>query len=59
MRVSDKLANSTGWKASGPLSFLHDYSYQLGAEILTPFGVCPTSLSLSLWMVNASAEVGS
>lgn len=38
VRVSDKLANSTGWKASGPLSFLHDYSYQLGAEILTPFG---------------------
>ncbi|KAH9940025.1 phytase [Epithele typhae] len=26
------------WRASGPLKFLNDWSYKLGAEILTPFG---------------------
>lgn len=32
------LANSTGFTASGPLEFLNDWTYKLGAEILTPFG---------------------
>ncbi|KAJ9111687.1 hypothetical protein QFC19_001046 [Naganishia cerealis] len=26
------------WKASGSLSFLNDWEYKLGAEVLTPFG---------------------
>ncbi|KAI5475288.1 phytase [Pseudohyphozyma bogoriensis] len=33
-----KLADASGWKATGALSFLNDWTYQLGAEILTPFG---------------------
>jgi hypothetical protein len=32
------IANSTGFSASGPLAFLNDWKFRLGAEILTPFG---------------------
>ena len=31
-------ANSTGFSVTGPLEFLNDWTYKLGAEILTPFG---------------------
>lgn len=31
-------ANSTGFSVTGPLEFLNDWTYNLGAEILTPFG---------------------
>lgn len=33
-----KAATTTGFTASGPLSFLNTWTYKLGAEILTPFG---------------------
>ena len=33
-----RLEAASGWKASGNLGFLNDWSYQLGAEVLTPFG---------------------
>lgn len=31
-------ANSTGFNATGKMSFLQNWSFKLGAEILTPFG---------------------
>lgn len=37
-KLRDKLAASKSISASGDLSFLNGWSYQLGAEILTPFG---------------------
>jgi hypothetical protein len=33
-----KVANNTKFEASGPLSFLNEWSFQLGAEILVPRG---------------------
>lgn len=34
-----KIAESAGkFKAEGPLAFLNDWKYQLGAEILVPKG---------------------
>ena len=38
---SAKVVNATtqgGFNASGPLAFLNDWEYKLGAELLTPFG---------------------
>ncbi len=32
------VANSTGFKASGPLEFLNTWTFELGAELLTTFG---------------------
>lgn len=37
MGLAIRLQNSN-WTASGDLSFLNDWSYKLGGEILTPFG---------------------
>jgi hypothetical protein len=31
-------ANSTGFSVTGPLTFLKDWNFKLGAKILTPFG---------------------
>lgn len=37
--LAEKLhRNSESWNASGQLAFLNDWTYKLGAEILTPFG---------------------
>jgi hypothetical protein len=37
--LGQKIANSTGkFRATGPLSFLNDWTYELGAEILVPRG---------------------
>ena len=36
--VAQRLSAVSGWKASEDLSFLNDWSYKLGAELLTPFG---------------------
>ncbi|KAF8309680.1 phosphoglycerate mutase-like protein [Clavulina sp. PMI_390] len=40
--LARKLANATDsgvdWEASGSLSFLNDWTYKLGGELLTPFG---------------------
>lgn len=36
--LASRLKSAKGWKAKGDLSFLNNWSYQLGAEILTPFG---------------------
>nr|XP_031863805.1 uncharacterized protein CI109_000447 [Kwoniella shandongensis]KAA5530877.1 hypothetical protein CI109_000447 [Kwoniella shandongensis] len=36
--LASRLKAATGWKASGALSFLNEWNYKLGAEILTPFG---------------------
>ncbi|KAM0755559.1 phosphoglycerate mutase-like protein [Meredithblackwellia eburnea MCA 4105] len=33
-----RISEARGWKASGELEFLNRWTYQLGAEILTPFG---------------------
>ncbi|ORX38214.1 histidine phosphatase superfamily [Kockovaella imperatae] len=33
-----RMREVSGWEAHGDLSFLNDYTYQLGREILTPFG---------------------
>lgn len=33
-----RLKESKEWKASGDLTFLNEWEYALGAEILTPFG---------------------
>ncbi|WVN90098.1 uncharacterized protein L203_105333 [Cryptococcus depauperatus CBS 7841] len=35
---ASRLKFATGWTASGDLSFLNEWNYQLGAEILVPFG---------------------
>ena len=32
------VANSTGFKATGPLEFLNTWTFELGAELLTTFG---------------------
>ncbi|KAJ3558533.1 hypothetical protein NM688_g871 [Phlebia brevispora] len=34
----NEAASSTGFSVSGPLEFLNDWTYKLGAELLTPFG---------------------
>ena len=34
----DKVANNTRFEASGPLSFLNEWKFELGAEILVPRG---------------------
>ncbi|KAE8542028.1 hypothetical protein D1P53_002205 [Cryptococcus gattii VGV] len=36
--LASRLKSVKGWKAKGDLSFLNNWSYPLGAEILTPFG---------------------
>ncbi|KAJ8699287.1 hypothetical protein PTI98_002418 [Pleurotus ostreatus] len=37
--LATKLNSDTkSWNASGPLSFLSDWTYKLGEEVLTPFG---------------------
>ncbi|KAK8854468.1 hypothetical protein IAR55_003206 [Kwoniella newhampshirensis] len=36
--LASRLKAATGWKTSGALSFLNEWEYKLGAEILTPFG---------------------
>lgn len=37
--LGEKLAESAGkFKAKGPLAFLNDWKYELGAEILVPKG---------------------
>ncbi|KAK4690069.1 hypothetical protein P7C73_g38, partial [Tremellales sp. Uapishka_1] len=36
--VSSRLRSAEGWTAKGDLQFLNDWSYKLGAELLTPFG---------------------
>lgn len=33
-----RIDKAKGWKASSRLEFLNDWSYKLGAELLTPFG---------------------
>jgi hypothetical protein len=33
-----KLSDTAGWKSSGGLEFLNDWTYKLGSELLTPFG---------------------
>jgi hypothetical protein len=41
-----RIAAAAGtFKASGPLAFLNDWSYQMGYEILVPKGM-PTSISM-------------
>ncbi len=35
--MADRLSSSS-FKASGSLRFLNDWKYELGKEILTPFG---------------------
>ncbi|WVQ79561.1 hypothetical protein IAT38_001660 [Cryptococcus sp. DSM 104549] len=35
---ASRLKDRTGWKTKGALSFLNNWDYKLGAEILTPFG---------------------
>lgn len=37
-KVHAAVTNGTGFTATGPLSFLNTWKYQLGAELLTPFG---------------------
>ncbi|BGP20154.1 hypothetical protein JCM10213v2_008289 [Rhodosporidiobolus nylandii] len=37
-RFAKDVVGASGFKASGQLSFLNDWKYKLGAEILTPFG---------------------
>lgn len=37
-KVAEAKKSDPGFKASGPLEFLNDWSYQLGAEILVPKG---------------------
>ncbi|ROW18131.1 hypothetical protein VPNG_00096 [Cytospora leucostoma] len=37
-RIAEAKKSSSGFKASGPLEFLNDWSYKLGAEILVPKG---------------------
>ena len=40
-QFADKLnqvASTTGFKVTGPLSFLNNWTYKLGAEILTAYG---------------------
>ena len=47
--LGDKLAAAAGtFQAKGALSFLNDWSYQLGGEILVPKGMP----SLWLWQPN-------
>lgn len=36
--LGQRLKEATNWKAKGDLAFLNDWSYKLGAEVLTPFG---------------------
>ncbi|KLT42693.1 phosphoglycerate mutase-like protein [Cutaneotrichosporon oleaginosum] len=36
--LSQRLKEAGKWKATGALSFLNDWDYKLGAELLTPFG---------------------
>lgn len=36
--LSERLKQGGKWNASGALSFLNDWEYKLGAELLTPFG---------------------
>ena len=36
--IAARLKASSGWKAKGELSFLNQWDYKLGAEVLTPFG---------------------
>ncbi len=36
--VWNRLKSSKTWTGAGPLSFLNDFEYKLGAEVLTPFG---------------------
>ncbi|BEI80529.1 hypothetical protein CcaverHIS002_0110580 [Cutaneotrichosporon cavernicola] len=36
--LSERLKKGGKWNASGALSFLNDWEYKLGAELLTPFG---------------------
>jgi hypothetical protein len=33
-----RLKKASGWTATGEMSFLNDWEYRLGAELLTPFG---------------------
>ncbi len=46
-QLGDKVAKERGkFKASGDLSFLNDWKYQLGAEILVPRGLsCPNIIT--------------
>ena len=37
-KVHNATVNGTGFTATGDLAFLNNWSYKLGAEILTPFG---------------------
>jgi hypothetical protein len=37
-KVHNATAQSGGFKATGDLAFLNTWTYQLGAELLTPFG---------------------
>ncbi|KUI67836.1 3-phytase A [Cytospora mali] len=37
-KIAKAKSTGSGFKASGPLEFLNDWSYQLGAEILVPKG---------------------
>lgn len=37
-KVHAAATSSAGFKASGPLEFLNTWTYNLGAELLTPFG---------------------
>ncbi|GHJ87932.1 hypothetical protein NliqN6_4334 [Naganishia liquefaciens] len=36
--VAKRLREAKGWKAHGALSFLNEWNYKLGTEVLTPFG---------------------
>ncbi|ODN74231.1 hypothetical protein L202_07676 [Cryptococcus amylolentus CBS 6039] len=36
--LASRLKTATDWTAKGDLAFLNNWSYKLGAEILTPFG---------------------
>ena len=36
--IARRLQETSGWTARGDLSFLNNWSYKLGREVLTPFG---------------------
>ncbi|KAI0041305.1 phosphoglycerate mutase-like protein [Auriscalpium vulgare] len=50
-RIHNATVNGTGFTASGPLEFLNDWTFKLGAEILTPLG------RQQLYELGASARV--
>jgi hypothetical protein len=50
-----KLSDTAGWKTSGGLEFLNDWTYKLGSELLTPFGrsqLCKLPPSALCWTTS-------